>query len=105
MRLLPFLFCLCASSAFAQLTWDKTDQSFNSTPEDQAVVAKYKFTNTGSKAIKLNVISSCGCTTAALTKTEYAPNESGEIEAKFTFSGRTGRQYKEIVVGSSASPG
>lgn len=25
-----------------------------------------------------------------LTKTEYAPGESGEIEAKFSFGGRTG---------------
>jgi hypothetical protein len=106
MKLLPFIFCLCASSAFAQLTWDKTEQTFDATPEDGAVVAKYKFTNTGSKPIKIqSVLTSCGCTTAALAKTDYAPGESGEIETKFTFSGRTGREYKRIMVSTSAAPG
>ncbi len=106
MKLLPLLFCLCASSAFAQLTWDKTEQTFNATPEDGAVVAKYKFTNTGSKPIKIqSVLTSCGCTTAALAKNEYAPGESGEIDAKFTFSGHTGSQYKRIMVSTSAAPG
>jgi len=106
MKLLPFIFCLCASSAFAQLTWDKTEQTFNATPEDGAVVAKYKFTNTGSKPIKIqSVLTSCGCTTAALAKNEYAPGESGEIDAKFTFSGHTGSQYKRIMVSTSAAPG
>ena len=106
MKLLPLIFCLCASSAFAQLTWDKTEQTFNATPEDGAVVAKYKFTNTGSQPIKIqSVLTSCGCTTAALAKNEYAPGESGEIEAKFTFSGHTGSQYKRIMVSTSAAPG
>ena len=106
MKLTPFIFCLCASSAFAQLTWDKTEQTFNATPEDKAVVARYKFTNTASKPIKIqNVQTSCGCTTVALAKTEYAPGESGEIEATFTFSGHTGSQYKKILVSTSAAPG
>jgi hypothetical protein len=106
MRLLPFIFCLCVSSASAQLTWEKTEQTFDATPQDQAVVAKYKFTNTGNKPIKIqSILTSCGCTTAALTKNEYAPGESGEIEARYTFSGHTGRQDKRIMVSTSAAPG
>jgi uncharacterized protein DUF1573 len=105
MKLLAILFCLCTGSAFGHLAWEKTEQTFNARPQDQAVVAKYKFTNTGSEPIKIeNVRTSCGCTTAALTKTEYAPGESGEIEAKFVFSGRTGRQEKAILVTTSAAP-
>jgi Protein of unknown function (DUF1573) len=102
------LFCLLsvfASSAFGQLTWGATEQTFNSKPQDKEVIAKYKFTNSGTKPIKIeNVRTSCGCTTAALTKTDYAPGESGEIEAKFTFSGRTGRQEKSILVTDSVVP-
>jgi hypothetical protein len=105
MNLLLCLLCLFASSAFGQLTWGATEQTFNSKPQDKEVVAKYKFTNTGAKPIKIeNVRTSCGCTTAALTKTDYAPGESGEIEAKFTFSGRTGRQEKAIMVTDSVVP-
>lgn len=105
LNLLVCLLCLFAGSAFGQLTWGTTAQSFNSKPQDKEVVAKYKFTNSGAKPIKIeNVRTSCGCTTAALTKADYAPGESGEIEAKFTFSGRTGRQEKSILVTDSVAP-
>src|ERR1700693_5613626 len=105
MKLLLFSLLLFAGSAFAQLAWETTEQTFNSKPEDKEVVAKYKFTNAGPTPIKIqNVRTSCGCTTAALSKTYYAPGESGEIEAKFTFSGRTGRQEKAITVDSTANP-
>jgi hypothetical protein len=105
MRLLLFLLSLFTGSAFGQLTWATTEQTFDSKPKDMGVVAKYKFTNTGTTPIKIqNVRTSCGCTTAALSKTDYAPGESGEIDAKFTFSGRTGRQEKAIMVATSADP-
>jgi Protein of unknown function (DUF1573) len=105
MKLFLFLLSVFAGSAFGQLAWETTEQTFNSKPEDKEVVAKYKFANTGAKTVKIqNVRTSCGCTTAALNKTDYAPGESGEIEAKFTFSGRTGRQEKTIMVTTTASP-
>jgi len=105
MRTLFFLLCAFAGSAFGQLTWENPEQTFNSKPQDESVVAKYRFTNTGKQSLKIeNVKTSCGCTTTALTKTEYAPGESGEIEAKFVFSGRTGRQEKAITVTTSAAP-
>ncbi len=105
MKLLLFSLLLFAGSAFAQLTWEATEQTFNSKPQDKEVVAKYKFTNAGPIPVKIqNVRTSCGCTTAALSKTDYAPGESGEIEAKFTFSGRTGRQEKAIMVDTTATP-
>jgi hypothetical protein len=106
MKFLAFVFCLCASSAFAQLTWDKTEKSFDATPQDKSVVARYRFTNTGSESIKIqSVLTSCGCTSAALSKTEYAPGESGEIAVNFVFGGHTGRQTKLIRVSTSAAPG
>lgn len=105
MKLLLFSLLLFAGSACAQLTWETTEQTFNSKPQDKEVVAKYKFTNAGPIPVKIqNVRTSCGCTTAALSKTDYAPGESGEIEAKFTFSGRTGRQEKAIMVDTTATP-
>src|SRR6202022_5090605 len=105
MKLSLFFLCLFTGSAFGQLAWETTEQTFNSKPQDKEVVAKYKFTNSGAKPIKIqNVRTSCGCTTAALNKTDYAPGESGEIEAKFAFSGRTGRQEKAIMVTTPARP-
>jgi hypothetical protein len=105
MKFLLFLLCWCAGSAFGQLAWDTTEQTFHSKQQDKEVVAKYKFTNTGSKPVKIqNVQTSCGCTTARLSKTDYAPGESGEIETKFTFSGRTGKQEKAITVATADNP-
>jgi hypothetical protein len=105
MKLSLILLCLFSGSAFGQLAWSTTEQTFNAKPQDKEVVAKYKFTNSGTKPVKIqNVRTSCGCTTAALSKTDYAPGESGEIEAKFTFSGRTGRQEKAIMVATSTNP-
>jgi hypothetical protein len=105
MKPLLFLLCLVTGTAFGQLTWETTQQTFNSKQHDDFVIAKYKFTNTGTQPIKIeNVRTSCGCTTAVLKKTEYAPGESGEIESRFTFSGRTGRQEKAIMVQTSDKP-
>ena len=105
MRTLLFLRCAFTRSAFGQLTWENPEHTFNSKPQDGSVVSKYRFTNQGKETIKIeNVTTSCGCTTTALTKKEYAPGESGEIEAKFVFSGRTGRQEKAITVTTSAAP-
>jgi Protein of unknown function (DUF1573) len=105
MNYLLLSLCVFAGSAFAQLTWETTEQTFNSKPQDKEVIAKYKFTNSGSTPIKIeNVRTSCGCTTAQLKKTDYDPGESGEIEAKFTFSGRTGKQEKAITVYTAANP-
>jgi len=105
MKFLLFLLCLFAGSAFGQLAWETTEQTFHSKPQDKEVVAKYKFTNTGAKPIKIqNVQTSCGCTTAQLKKTDYAPGESGEIETKFTFAGRTGKQEKAITVNTTDNP-
>jgi Protein of unknown function (DUF1573) len=105
MKFLLFLLCLFAGSAFGQLAFETTEQTFHSKPQDKEVVAKYKFTNTGPKPIKIqNVQTSCGCTTAQLNKTYYAPGESGEIETKFTFAGRTGKQEKAITVDTTDNP-
>src|ERR1700758_3698842 len=105
MKLLLLLLFVFTGSAFGQLAWETTEQTFNCKPDAKEVVAKYKFTNTSAKTVKIeNVRTSCGCTTAALKKTDYAPGESGEIDAKFTFAGRTGRQEKAITVTTSAVP-
>src|SRR6516162_2908675 len=96
------LLSVCAISARGQLVFDQPEQSFKVKPEQESIVAKYRFTNSGKESVKIeNVKTSCGCTTAALKQTEYAPGESGEIEAKFTFGGRFGRQEKAILVSTS----
>ncbi len=99
------LFFVCATPVFAQLKWEKLEQTFAPGPLDKSVVAKYRFTNVGTAPVSINdVRTSCGCTTAALKKWEYAPGEPGEIEANFQFAGHIGHQEKWIFVTTSAAP-
>jgi hypothetical protein len=94
-----FAFLASAGMALANLHWESAVQEFERVPEDGSVTAKYAFKNTGSEPVTIRrVQTSCGCTSAKLTKTTFAPGESGEIEVKFTFGSRRGLQRKLISV-------
>jgi len=105
MRSAVFVFLVLATPVFGQLKWDNPEQTFRPKPLDKQVIAKYRFINTGTSLVTVDgVKTSCGCTTAALEKREYAPGESGEIEAKFEIGQRTGHQEKSILVTTSFAP-
>jgi len=99
MKAIAFLLLALATPVFGQLKWENPEQTFTAKPLDKVIVAKFRFTNVGTTSLKITDLRpSCGCTTALLEKKEYAPGESGEIEAKFKFDGRRGHQEKWIVV-------
>jgi hypothetical protein len=93
---------LCTSlNAFALLDWETTEVSQKAELLAESVSATFHFKNTGDKAVTIQGIkTSCGCTTTALTKTTYAPGESGEIVVKLTIGTRQGLQNKTITVTS-----
>ena len=104
-RVILSLFLALATPVFAQLKWEKLEQTFAPSPLDKSVVAKFRFTNVGTSPVTIDdVRTSCGCTTAALDKWEYAPGESGEIAANFQFAGHIGHQEKWIFVTTNAAP-
>ena len=107
-RPLPVLaaITLLRVSAHAQLQWDAPVQSFERTPEDGHVEARYAFKNAGPAQVTIKTLrSSCGCTTARLDRKTYAPGESGEVVLKFTFGARRGLQQKGVtVVTNPATP-
>lgn len=87
------------ASALCELTWEKREVEVKLTPFEKEVIAKFPFKNTGPKPVKiLSARSNCGCTTAMMKKTEYAPGETGEVVAKFTVGARMGLQRKPITV-------
>jgi len=99
MNVIAFLLLALATPVFGQLKWENPEQTFTAKPLDKVIVAKFRFTNVGTTSLKItDVHPSCGCTTTFLKKTEYAPGETGEIEAKFKFDGRVGHHEKWIVV-------
>jgi hypothetical protein len=99
MNIVAFLLLALATPVFGQLKWENPEQTFTVKPLDKVIVTKFRFTNVGTTSVKITDLHpSCGCTTAYLEKKEYAPGESGEIEAKFKFDGRVGHHEKWIVV-------
>jgi hypothetical protein len=85
--------------AFGQLSWDTRQLDFHPKPEEAVVKGEFAFTNIGKTPVTItDVKTSCGCTTAALTKTTYAPGEKGAIATTFTIGDRTGLQQKQVVV-------
>src|ERR1700730_13998671 len=99
MNVIAFLLLALATPVFGQLKWENPEQTFTVKPLDKVIVAKFRFTNVGTTSLKITDMQpSCGCTTAFLEKKEYAPGESGEIEARFKPGSRVGRQEKWITV-------
>ena len=99
--------CLLAGNLLhaEQLHWDKPVQEFHRTPEDKFVETKFAFKNTGTTPVTIeNIRTSCGCTTADLTKRTYGPGEQGEVAVKFNFGGRVGGQRKLVRVFSTDKP-
>lgn len=87
--------------ASAGLQWENESLTIDAGPFDEEATGVFAFTNTGDTAVTIaSVESSCGCTVPELDKKTYAPGESGELRAVFTFSGREGVQTKTILVTS-----
>lgn len=97
--------CLFGSSVWGQLSWDSRKVELTAQPEDTAARATFRFTNTGSTALRIvSVHPSCGCTTVDLPDRTYAPGERGELVAVYQFEGAVGEQAKTIRVSTSEAP-
>jgi hypothetical protein len=95
---------LLSALAFAKpaIKFKNTTVDFGEVNSGKIVDVAFEFENTGSDVLLINnVIPSCGCTTAALTKKEYQPGEKGTIASKFNSSGYNGKVVKTITVTSN----
>jgi hypothetical protein len=95
-----FLALLCAPTLLdATLQWDALAYNLQAKAGDTKTVATYTFKNTGKNPVDIaRVESSCGCTTAELTKRHYNPGEGGTIKVVFTYGDRKGDQHKTVIV-------
>ena len=96
------LFCLglAVSAAQGSLAWEKTTIELNPVLGAPNAVGVFKYENKGDTPVHFKGAprTSCGCTVAALQKTQVAPGEKGEITATFNIGDRTGVQMKTITV-------
>jgi hypothetical protein len=66
---------------------------------DAKANAVFSFKNAGNYPISIQDLkTSCGCTTAKLTKKVYAPGESGRIQVEYNVGTSTGLQQKQVYV-------
>jgi Protein of unknown function (DUF1573) len=86
----------------ADLLWNTTQITLRANSEDKAESATFLFQNGAPYAIKIiDVKTSCGCTTADLTKRNYAPGEKGALNINYSIGNQTGLQRKTIIVSTN----
>jgi hypothetical protein len=86
-------------AGLAQLTFETEDLFMEAGLGDTGITGVFSFTNTGDSTVTVTQVrSSCGCTVPELEKLTYAPGESGEIKAVFSFGSRQGDQRKTVTV-------
>jgi len=98
------LIFLLATVLFAKPTikFKNATLDFGEVVSGKIVDINFEFENTGTDILYIkNVIPSCGCTTAALTKKDYQAGEKGTISSKFNTSGYNGKVIKTITVTSN----
>ena len=93
------LIFLLAASAPAALVFEKNELDLHPDMGASKVDAVFKYENKGDAPVHIKAVRpSCGCTTAALAKSDVAPGEKGEITATFNIGDRTGVQVKTVTV-------
>lgn len=99
-RVIPLAILINAAQlSFGQLSFESDTVEIPAGLLDEKIEAKFAFKNNGSESVTISkLVASCGCTTPTLSKRTYAPGESGEIKAVFTFGSRIGKQEKRILV-------
>lgn len=105
MTQLPFLFCAFSvltgftGSVFAALTWESRSADVAARIDQTEISAEYRFTNAGTTPITItSVYSPCPCISAPLSKTQYAPGETGVLTVRFQLGDRTGQSHQIIKV-------
>ena len=89
----------------ATISFEETVYKFPRISQGEKINHKFKFTNTGTKALVIsNAKATCGCTQPSFPFVPIAPGEEGYIGVVFDSKGRLGRQKPMITVTTNAKP-
>ena len=96
---LSVLFMASGATLPGALDFEKSSLQVTTELNAEKAGGSFGFTNSGDTLVTItDVKTSCGCTTATLDKKDYAPGESGKIDAYLTIGQREGKQSKQIRV-------
>jgi rhodanese-related sulfurtransferase len=100
--LLAVLLTAVAATAGPIIEVDNADYDFGKHPSASAVTHDFIISNVGDAPLSiLDIRTSCGCTTTALSKSELAPGESVELEVTVDLTNFSGRTNQLIYVSSN----
>ena len=86
----------------AKIKFENLTHNFGQVASGSANTCEFKFTNTGTKKLKITKVHApCGCTVPELKKKKYEPGESGTIKVTFKVPKRQGGTTKHIYVRSN----
>jgi hypothetical protein len=102
----PSVIAQIDSANYTTIAWYDTSQNFGSIREGDSVFMKFKFKNTGTKALFLTSVQpSCGCTVADYPRQAITPGGGGVLTATFNSRYHPGYIHKTITVTSNTSNG
>lgn len=88
--------------SIAKIKFENEAYDFGNIDPNTIYVCKFRFSNAGTKNLKIErLLSTCKCIESELTKSEYAPGESGEITVKFKAPKYQGQNSHHIIVPSN----
>ncbi len=97
LTLVPLVMVACQSHA--GLDWESKSIRLKADPGQSSVTVEFACRNTGKDTVAIGKVkTSCGCTSATITKKTIAPEEQGTIRGNFVFGNREGLQRKRFEV-------
>ncbi|MFA4923346.1 MAG: DUF1573 domain-containing protein [Ignavibacteriaceae bacterium] len=106
-NLLIALFLIPLSFLSAQLSGPRiqtniSQYNFGEITEGAVVKFSFQVKNVGDQALRItNIMTSCGCTAAAVEKDEIQPGKETLINVEFNSGGKSGIQHKVISIASN----
>lgn len=84
------------------LKWAGTTQDLTADPAKSEVAATFPFSNVGQSTIEIvELVTSCGCTTASLEKKTYAPGEKGRIDVVVHYNSETSQMQQSVAIATN----
>jgi hypothetical protein len=87
------------SANYTMIAWEDTLTNFGTVKEGDSVVASFRFTNSGDKALFISSAhSSCGCAVIDYSQDAVLPDKQGEVTARFQNKYRPGPVHQTVVI-------